>query len=81
MLTDSRELLVNKILMTLKELEYQEGVDSNGKFFAAAQHFFHSKPMIENSNVFKIIKMLPKGKMFEKRILCIIFLAPTQLHK
>lgn len=64
--SDDREILVNKIIMAVKEKEYQEGVDSNGKFFAASQHFFHSKDMIDKSIVFQIIKMLPKGKISTK---------------
>ncbi len=58
---DDRETQVNSILMDFKVREFKEGLDSNGDYFAAARHFFHSKPLIEASNVFKIIKILPKG--------------------
>jgi len=60
-LTDAREITVNDILMTFKQREYKEGLDSNGNFFASAKHIYHSKDQIEGSNVFQIIRMLPKG--------------------
>jgi adenosine deaminase CECR1 len=47
--------------MKYKRQEFIEGLDSNGAYFAAARHFFHSKPLIDASNVYQIIKMLPKG--------------------
>lgn len=60
-LSDTREILVNEILMKFKSREYSEGLDSNGAFFAGANHYFHSRDLIEGSNVFKIIRLLPKG--------------------
>ena len=47
--------------MDFKGREYKEGVDSNGAHFTTARHFFHMKELIEASNVFKIIRLLPKG--------------------
>lgn len=58
---DSLETQVNEILMAFKHQEYSDGLDTNGDYFGATRHFFHSKPYIESSNVFQIIKMLPKG--------------------
>ena len=60
-LQDPRETRVNEILMEFKGREYKEGVDSNGAHFTTARHFFHMKELIEASNVFKIIRLLPKG--------------------
>ncbi|CAG7726879.1 unnamed protein product, partial [Allacma fusca] len=60
-LEDSREIKVNEILMMFKSREYDEGVNSEGVHFAAAGHFFHTRSLIEASNVFKIIRLLPKG--------------------
>ena len=61
---DSLESQVNEILMRFKVQEFKDGLDTNGDYFGATRHFFHSKPYIEASDVFKIIKMLPKGKIF-----------------
>jgi len=61
LIMDDREAEVNSILMDFKVREFTEGLDSNGDYFGAARHFFHSKSLIEASSVFKIIKILPKG--------------------
>ncbi|KAJ8954010.1 hypothetical protein NQ318_004301 [Aromia moschata] len=55
-----KEQRVNDILMNYKLSEYDEGFLNPGSFLAA-QHFFKSKAAIENSEIFKIIRQLPKG--------------------
>lgn len=56
----NREKIVNDILMNYKLSEFEQGFDDPSKFLAV-QHFFKSKKFIEKSEVFKIIKHLPKG--------------------
>jgi hypothetical protein len=67
--SDNREILVNEILMKFKQREYKEGLDSNGEFFASSKHIYHSIPQIEGSDVFSIIRLLPKGNIFIYMIL------------
>src|SRR5271156_2829464 len=55
------ERQVNEILMKYKAQEYHEGIFEGGKYFGAGAHFFHAKRLIEASNIFKIIRTLPKG--------------------
>ncbi|XP_017786887.1 PREDICTED: adenosine deaminase CECR1-like [Nicrophorus vespilloides] len=50
----------NKILMEYKYREIDASFENPGNF-SPARHFFHSKPDIERSEIFKIIQMLPKG--------------------
>ena len=59
-LTDA-ELGVNAILMNLKrkELDVARG---NVSHFPPAVHFFRAKELIDNSDVFKIIRSMPKGR-------------------
>lgn len=57
---DDSEIKVNSILMHWKNLELDEGFKDPTKFWAA-QHFFTSKPYIEQSKLFRIIRQLPKG--------------------
>lgn len=58
---DTRETLVNDILMSFKGREYAEGLANNGDWFAATKHIFHALDMIEGSNVFQLIRRMPKG--------------------
>jgi len=59
-LSDS-ERQVNSILMKLKakELDIARG---NITSFPPALHFFRAKPLIDKSEVFKVIRSIPKGK-------------------
>jgi len=66
---DSKEMEVNSIIMDFKNREYDEGLSSNGQFFASTQHYFHSKKLMEASDVHKIIRMLPKGRFPEVTII------------
>lgn len=54
------EEAANKILMNYKLQEYDRGFSDPGSF-APAQHFFHAREDIEKSEVFKLIRKLPKG--------------------
>ncbi|XP_072033342.1 adenosine deaminase 2-like [Amphiura filiformis] len=55
----AKEQKVNETLMAMKEKEFQAGLDA--KPFSAAMHFMLAKPHIDKSEVFDIIKMMPKG--------------------
>lgn len=57
-----KELVVDKIIQKLKKDEIEKGY-KNHSAYAPGLHFFKSKPLIEKSEVFKVIKMMPKGKM------------------
>ncbi|GCC26618.1 hypothetical protein chiPu_0005036 [Chiloscyllium punctatum] len=59
LLTTEKELQVNYILKKIKGKEIMEGMKT-GKF-APAMHFFRAKELIEQSPVFNIIQMMPKG--------------------
>ena len=59
-LSDS-ERQVNDILMTMKAKELDVARE-NITNFPPAVHFFHAKPLIEKSEVFKMIRNMPKGK-------------------
>jgi len=56
------ELQVNAMLMQLKakELAIARG---NITTFPPGVHFFSAKTLIDDSEVFKIIKTMPKGKL------------------
>lgn len=56
----TKEQAANDVLMEYKLKEYDYGFTHPGEFLPA-QHFFKSKANIERSEVFKIIKKLPKG--------------------
>ncbi|RZC33971.1 A deaminase domain containing protein [Asbolus verrucosus] len=55
-----KEQQVNDLLMELKFEEYDQGFNDPSKFLPSI-HFFRSKAEIEKSEVFKFIKMMPKG--------------------
>uniref|UniRef100_A0A336K4L9 Adenosine deaminase n=1 Tax=Culicoides sonorensis TaxID=179676 RepID=A0A336K4L9_CULSO len=55
-----KELVVDKILQKLKRDEIEKGYKNHTQF-TPALHFFKAKPLIERSEIFKIIKMMPKG--------------------
>ena len=59
---NTKERIVNELLMDLKlkELYYHKS-NNDGRDFPPANHFLKVKEDIENSEVFKIIKMMPKG--------------------
>ncbi|XP_054734909.1 adenosine deaminase 2-like [Anastrepha obliqua] len=57
---DENELQVHKIFMHHKLMELSYGTDHPGEH-APALHFFKAKPLIENSNVFKFVRAMPKG--------------------
>lgn len=57
----AREQLVNRILMNAKHKEVNSSRMANGVPFLPSMHFFRGKPLIEKSNVFQIIKKMPKG--------------------
>jgi hypothetical protein len=56
------EQLVNNMLMTAKTLEYDQSFSNLD--FAPATNFFLSKPSMLQSEVFKFIQQMPKGKRF-----------------
>jgi len=55
------ERQVNDILMKLKAKEL-ELARKNITNFPPAVHFFHAKALIDKSEVFKMIRNIPKGK-------------------
>lgn len=57
-----KELVVDRIIQKLKRDEIEKGF-KNHSAYAPGLHFFKSKPLIEKSEVFKIIKMMPKGNL------------------
>jgi len=59
-LTDA-ELRVNAVLMDLKRKEL-DVARRNVSRFPPAVHFFRSKELVDNSEVFKIIRSMPKGR-------------------
>lgn len=59
---DDKEAQANLILMRCKQSEYDAGMN-DPKSFLPAEHFFLSREKIEDSDVFQIIRMLPKGAM------------------
>ena len=58
------ELQVNDILMKLKAKEL-DVARTNTTDFPPAVHFFHAKPMIDRSEVFNMIRNMPKGKLIQ----------------
>ncbi len=58
-----KEQAVNKILMEFKAQEFAAARQTNG-VFPPEIHFFHAKPLIEKSSVFKMIKSMPKGAYY-----------------
>ncbi|XP_057656697.1 adenosine deaminase 2-like [Diorhabda carinulata] len=58
-LTDN-EMKANEIILKVKKTELNEGYD-NESTFLASQHFFKAKNKIERSEMFNIIKKIPKG--------------------
>jgi len=57
------ELKLNDSLMQWKWKEIEEGHEMNGTF-PPAVHFFQAKKLIEQSRVFKLIRLMPKGNLF-----------------
>ena len=55
------ELRVNDTLMKLKAKEL-DVAHTNTTNFPPAVHFFRAKPMIDKSEVFNMIRNMPKGK-------------------
>ena len=56
---DDKERKVNTILMNMKHQEFKKGLD--GKPFLASMHFICAKPLIDASDVFDVLTMMPKG--------------------
>ncbi|XP_070546319.1 adenosine deaminase 2-like [Ptychodera flava] len=56
---EGKEWAVNDVLMSFKGKEIEKGV--NTSVYPPNMHFFQAKPLIEQSEVFKIIKLMPKG--------------------
>ncbi|OWF35381.1 adenosine deaminase AGSA-like [Mizuhopecten yessoensis] len=57
----AREQQVNRLLMVAKGKEINSSRTTNGPSFLPSIHFFHGKDLIEESEVFQIIKTMPKG--------------------
>lgn len=55
-----KEKTANKILMTYKLREYDDGFEHPG-IFAPGRHFFNARRDIEKSKVFRFITKIPKG--------------------
>ncbi|KAK5640479.1 hypothetical protein RI129_011290 [Pyrocoelia pectoralis] len=58
-LSDQEEL-VNKLLMSYKLQELDEAYQ-NPANFAPSKYFFHTRAKIENSPVYKLLRLMPKG--------------------
>lgn len=58
----SDESLVNDIISDFKDAELSRGFNNSANFLAS-HHFFRVKEKIEQSEVFKLIKMMPKGAL------------------
>lgn len=57
------EEAANSVLMQIKYAEYDRALaDSN---FPPAGHFFNTKPAVLQSQVYQIIRQMPKGKKFD----------------
>ncbi|XP_055385063.1 adenosine deaminase 2-like [Condylostylus longicornis] len=56
----TKEVFVDRILMKYKNDELNEGFNNLEKL-AASMHFFKAKQLIDNSEVFKLLKLMPKG--------------------
>ena len=56
---DAQELAANSRLMQVKQREYDQAV-ANLKF-PPAMHFFQAKPLMLQSEVYQIIRRMPKG--------------------
>lgn len=54
-----KEQKVNLMLMAMKDEEYEAGL--SGEPFPPAMHFMLAKHLIDKSEVFDVIKMMPKG--------------------
>ena len=59
------ELRVNDILMKLKAKEL-DVARTNTTNFPPAVHFFRAKPLIDKSEVFNMIRNMPKGKHIQQ---------------
>ncbi|XP_064634282.1 adenosine deaminase 2-like isoform X2 [Lineus longissimus] len=55
----SAEEKINEMLMQYKSNEISSAMTTN--LFPPAMHFFHAKGLIENSQVYRMIKSMPKG--------------------
>lgn len=75
------EQLVNNMLMTAKTLEYDQSFSNLD--FAPATNFFLAKPSMLQSEVFKFIQQMPKGKRLFSLTTCQSFFYYTQyaLHR
>jgi len=59
---NDKEVGANAILNNLKRQEISKSRVPFGKPFVPSLHFFEGKSLMENSEVFKIIQKMPKGK-------------------
>ncbi|KAF5290659.1 hypothetical protein FQR65_LT01949 [Abscondita terminalis] len=57
---NDKEQKVNKILMSMKQKEYDDGFD-HPESFAPSLHFFIAQPLIHKSDVYKFLQKVPKG--------------------
>ena len=68
-----KERIVNQFLMDLKLEElYHYKSNNAGQHFPPANHFLKAKGDIEKSDVFKIIKKMPKGRFINFSYFCSI---------
>ena len=61
---NQNEERVNGILMKFKELEINRS-RTHGEPFPPSVNFLVGKPLVEKSQVFQIIKSMPKGKLIK----------------
>ena len=72
------EELANQRLRALKEAEMHKALSTGS--ILPSMHFFQAKNLIENSDVFNILKKMPKGRGLEGRVLGPWGLGGTKLH-
>ncbi|KAF2902360.1 hypothetical protein ILUMI_03827 [Ignelater luminosus] len=71
LLLDESEVEANKIILSKKYEEYNKALDPN-EIFPPSRPFMEVKEMIEQSDIFKIIKKLPKGASIYCTVLTIV---------
>uniref|UniRef100_A0A336LR70 Adenosine deaminase n=1 Tax=Culicoides sonorensis TaxID=179676 RepID=A0A336LR70_CULSO len=62
LILSDKEMMVDNIIRSIKHREIDQGYH-NLTFYAPSLHFFNAKQLIEQSSIFDIIKVMPKGSV------------------